>query len=433
MPTPSHRPFPKQRVEVVLAESIHPRAVELCEAEGFKVRAIRPALSERDVIDVLRSAHVLGIRSKTDVSAGALSGAKRLLAVGCFCIGTNQVDLASACAAGVPVFNSPFSNTRSVAELTIAEIVMLARGIFAKSHKMHRGEWDKSAAGSHEVRGRTLGIVGYGHIGSQVSVLAESMGMRVIFHDILPKLALGNARRAGSLGELLNASDIVTLHVPATPQTTNMIAAREIAKMKEGAMLINNARGSIVDIAALASALKQGKLAGAAIDVFPHEPSGAAEMFQSPLRGIENVILTPHIGGSTEEAQESIAQDVCLKLIRFVNNGSTTGAVNVPQVELPEQDAPHRDTDAGAAKPTKREGAGETRRHRILHFHRNQPGVLKKLNSIAADLGVNIAAQYLQTNESIGYVVLDVDPTDGVRLTDGFKKIEETIRVRLLW
>lgn len=306
---------------------------------------------------------------------------------------------------------------------------MLSRGIFAKSNKMHRGEWDKSAAGAHEVRGRTLGIVGYGHIGSQVSVMAEAMGMRVVFFDIIPKLALGNAQRMPSLAAVLEASDAVTLHVPATAQTKNMIGEREIGKMRKGAMLINNARGNIVDIAALAAALKKGKLAGAALDVFPLEPATAGDAFESATRGLENVILTPHIGGSTEEAQESIAQDVCAKLIRFVNNGSTTGAVNVPQVELPEQgDGSERTSDAAE----KGSGRG-ARRHRILHFHRNQPGVLKKLNGVAADLGVNIAAQYLQTNESIGYVVLDVDPTDGARLTEGFKKIEETIRVRLLW
>ncbi len=423
-------PFPKQRIEVVLAESIHPRAAELCEAEGFKVRSIKPALGERELADVLKTAHVLGIRSKTELSASALQNAKRLLAVGCFCIGTNQVDLASACSLGVPVFNSPFSNTRSVAELTIAEVVMLARGIFTKSQKMHRGEWDKSAAGAHEVRGRTLGIVGYGHIGSQVSILAEAMGMRVMFYDIISKLALGNAQRAPSLGALLEAADIVTLHVPATPHTKNMIGEREIGKMKKGAMLINNARGNIVDINALAAALKKGKLGGAALDVFPHEPIGAGDAFESPLRGVENMILTPHIGGSTEEAQESISQDVVTKLIRFVNNGSTTGAVNVPQVELPEQGDGTSEDRGSDTTSAKRAGG---RRHRILHFHRNQPGVLKKLNGVAADLGVNIAAQYLQTNDSIGYVVLDVDPTDGVRLTDGFKKIQETIRVRLLW
>jgi len=430
-----NRPFPKQRVEVVLTESIHPRAVELCESEGFKVKLLKGAPDPKQLRELLRTAHVVGIRSKTELTAEALRDAPRLLAAGCFCIGTNQVDVETACAAGVPVFNSPFSNTRSVAELTIAEVISLVRGIFVKSQRMHRGEWDKSSAGAHEVRGRTLGIVGYGHIGTQMSVLAEAMGMKVVFYDVIPKLAMGNARRSASLGALLEESDVVTLHVPATARTRNMIGEREIARMKKGAALINNARGSVVDLAALTAALKKGKLGGAALDVFPKEPSAAGERFESELCGMDNVILTPHVGGSTEEAQEAIAEDVCVKLIRFVNNGSTTGAVNVPQVELPGQGGEGEDgggsggNGAGAGSG----GGGGARRHRILHFHRNQPGVMKKINGAAADLGANIAAQYLQTNESIGYVVVDVDPTDGARLTERLKSIEETIRVRMLW
>ena len=416
----ARKQFPKSRIEVALVESIHPRAVELCEEEGFKVRTLKGAPAEKELRELLATSHVLGIRSKTEISSEHLSQAEKLLAVGCFCIGTNQVAAGAARDRGVPVFNSPFSNTRSVAELTIAETISLVRGIFTKSQRMHRGEWDKSAAGAHEVRGRTLGIVGYGHIGSQVSVLAEAMGMKVVFFDIIPKLALGNARRMASLGALLEVSDVVTLHVPATAQTKNLIGAKEIAKMKQGAMLINNARGTVVDLNALVAALVKKKLGGAALDVFPVEPSAAGEKFQSDLCTMDNVILTPHIGGSTEEAQEAIAEDVVGKLIKFVNNGSTTGAVNVPQVELPGQ--------GGEA-----EGAGSARRHRVLHFHRNQPGVMKKINSVAADLGANIAAQYLQTNEQVGYVVLDVDPTDGARLTEGLRKVEETIRVRMLW
>lgn len=414
------KPFPKERVEVALLESIHPRAVELCEAEGFKVRTLKGAPGEQELNELLGTAHVLGIRSKTELSQAHLQHAGRLLAVGCFCIGTNQVATEAACDGGIPVFNSPFSNTRSVAELTIAETISLVRGIFAKSQCMHRGVWDKSAAGAHEVRGRTLGIIGYGHIGSQVSVMAEAMGMKVVFFDIISKLAMGNARRMSSLGALLEVSDVVTLHVPATAATKNMIGAKEIAKMKPGAMLINNARGSVVDLTALAAGLAKKRLGGAALDVFPVEPSAAGEKFQSDLCGLDNVILTPHIGGSTEEAQEAIAEDVCMKLIKFVNNGSTTGAVNVPQVELPGQ--------GGEA-----EGPATSRRHRVLHFHRNRPGVMKKINSVAADLGANISAQYLQTNDKVGYVVLDVDPTDGQRLTEGLKKVEETIRLRMLW
>ncbi len=414
------KPFPKEQVEVALVESIHPRAVELCEAEGFKVRALKGAPGDKELKELLATAHVLGIRSKTELTQGHLQHAGRLLAVGCFCIGTNQVATETACDGGIPVFNSPFSNTRSVAELTIAETISLVRGVFTKSQRMHRGEWDKSAAGAHEVRGRTIGIVGYGHIGSQVSVMAEAMGMKVVFFDIISKLAMGNARRMTSLAALLEVADVVTLHVPATASTKNMIGAKEIAKMKPGAMLINNARGSVVDLTALASALGKSRLGGAALDVFPVEPSAAGEKFQSDLCGLDNVILTPHIGGSTEEAQEAIAEDVCMKLIKFVNNGSTTGAVNVPQVELPGQ--------GGEA-----EGPATSRRHRVLHFHRNRPGVMKKINSVAADLGANISAQYLQTNDKIGYVVLDVDPTDGQRLTEGLKKVEETIRLRMLW
>lgn len=412
--------YPKDKIKIVLTEAIHPRAKELLEAEGFGVRLLPKAPEGKALMDLAKDAFVLGIRSKTEITREVLDAAPRLLAVGCFCIGTNQVALGDARDRGVPVFNSPFSNTRSVAELTIAEIVALSRRLFEKSALLHRGVWDKSADGAHEVRGRTLGIVGYGRIGSQVSVLAEAMGMRVIFHDIAPRLAMGNARPARNLGELLDASDVVTLHVPATRQTAGLIAAKELARMKPGAMLINNARGSVVDIPALAAALKSGKLSGAALDVFPDEPAGQGEEFRSEVRGLPNVILTPHIGGSTEEAQASIAEDVCEKIIAFMNVGSTTGAVNVPEVQLPEQG--------------ERESArGPRRRHRILHFHRNVPGVLKKINGVAADLSVNIAAQYLQTHESIGYVVLDVDPTDAEPLFKGLKAIPETIRVRVLW
>ncbi len=405
---------------MVLLEAIHQVAVDRLHAEGFKVETVQGALEGQALRDVLGRAHVLGIRSKTEVTEEVLREAgERLLTIGCFCIGTNQVALNAACERGVPVFNSPFSNTRSVAELTIAETIALTRGLFEKSRKMHAGEWDKSAAGAHEVRGRTLGIVGYGHIGSQVSVLAEAMGMKVVFYDIVPKLALGNAKRASSLGEVLEQADVLTLHVPATDATTRMVGARELALMRNGACLINNARGNVVDVDALASALKSGRIGGAALDVFPVEPAGKGDRFESAVCGLKNVILTPHIGGSTEEAQAAIAEDVCAKLARFVNNGSTTGAVNVPQVELPGQGG--------------EEEGGALRRHRILHFHKNLPGVMKKVNGVAADLGANISAQYLQTNAEIGYVVLDVDPTDGERLMQGLKRVEETVRVRMLW
>jgi len=419
--------FPKDKIRVVLLENIHPRAEELLTAEGFRVESHKKALEGAALVEVARDAHALGIRSTSLVKADVLAACPRLLSVGAFCIGTNQIDVRSACLSGVPVFNSPFSNTRSVAELTIGEIVALHRHLADKTAQMHAGRWDKSAAGAHELRGRTVGLVGYGRIGSQVSVLAEAMGMRVVFFDILRVLPLGNARACKTLDELLSQSDVVSLHVPATGKTKNLIGAAQIGKMRSGSYLINNARGSVVDIAALAAGLKSGKLAGAALDVFPEEPASNAEPFVSAVRGLANVILTPHVGGSTEEAQESIAVDVATKLIRFVNNGSTSGAVNVPQVDLPEQNEPMEDEGGGP-----RAGAAE-RRHRILHFHRNVPGVLKNLNAVMAEMGVNIVGQYLKTNEEVGYVVLDIAPGNVEAIGERLRAVPETIRVRVLY
>lgn len=416
--------FPKNKIRAVLVESVHPAGTALLREEGFQVETLPGSPDESRLLRLLDGAHLLGIRSKTDVTKTVLGAAARLLSVGCFCIGTNQVDLKTARGRGVPVFNSPFGNTRSVAELTIAEVVALHRRLFEKSSQMHRGLWDKSAAGAHEVRGRVLGIVGYGHIGSQVSVLAEAMGMRVVYHDILPKLPLGNARPVRSLGDLLKEADIVTLHVPATAATEGMIAAPQLRRMKPGSSIINNARGSVVNIRDLAEAIKSGHIGGAALDVFPEEPAAKGDVFKSEIIGLPNVILTPHIGGSTEEAQEAIAIDVCSKLVKFVNVGCTTGAVNVPEVELPEQAV----TEAEAAR-----GAQAARRHRILHFHQNVPGVLSKMHAAIANLGANIAAEHLQTDQEIGYVVLDVDPTDGKKVLEELKRIPETIRVRMLW
>jgi len=407
--------FPKHKIRVVLLEGVHDRGAELLRAEGFDVEALPRSLAHDDLLEAARDAHLLGIRSKTKVTAEVLGGARRLLAVGCFCIGTNQVALGEACGRGIPVFNSPFGNTRSVAELTIGEVVALHRRLGDRSAALHAGRWAKSSAGSHEIRGRTLGIVGYGHIGTQVSVLAEALGMRVVFFDIVPKLALGNARRCDSLDELLSKGDVVTLHVPADETTHGMMNAERLAKMRPGAMLINNARGSVVDVEALAAALRDGRLGGAALDVFPSEPSAPEADFDSPILGAPNVILTPHIGGSTAEAQENIAADTAGKLIRFVNNGSTTGAVNVPEVELPGQ-------PGDGARP-----------HRILHFHRNVPGVLSKVHALVAGLGANIRGEYLRTNERVGYMVFEVDPTDGEAIADGLHGIDETIRVRVLW
>ncbi|MBX3387223.1 MAG: phosphoglycerate dehydrogenase [Phycisphaeraceae bacterium] len=446
--------YPKDKIRVLLCEKIHPAADEDFLRAGFRVERAESALEGARLRELAAGggngsggagAHVLGIRSASRVTAEDLAGLPRLLAVGCFCIGTNQTDARAANLAGVPIFNSPFCNTRSVAELTVAEIVSLCRGLFVKSRQMHEGRWDKSAAGAHEVRGRTLGLVGYGRIGTQVSILAEAMGMRVIYFDVAPTLPMGNARGVRTLEELLGQSDVVSLHVPATRGTANLIGAKQLGMMKPGAMLINNARGSVVDVGALAEALKSGRIGGAAVDVFPDEPSSNQAGFDSPLRGLPNVILTPHVAGSTLEAQEAIAHDVAEKLIRFVNNGTTAGAVNVPQVELPDQGSVEQGvieavrTDGvegganGAEAEESAEGQRAVRRHRILHFHRNVPGVLSKMHSAIAELGVNVAAEYLQTNAEVGYVVLDVDPGDGEAIMERLRAIPETIRLRMLW
>lgn len=418
--------FPKEKIKVLLLESIHPVAREQLAADGFVVTSSDKALEGAALHKAIADVHVLGIRSKTTLTPAALAAAPRLLAVGCFCIGTNQVDTAAARAAGIAVFNSPFSNTRSVAELTIAEIIALHRRLADQSARMHAGDWDKSAAGAHEVRGRTLGIVGYGHIGSQVSVLAEAMGMRVVFFDTASKLPLGNARPCRSLDELLKQSDVVTLHVPATPSTARMIGRAQIRAMKRTAMLINNARGSVVDVPALADALRLNHLAGAALDVFPDEPAGKGDAFKSEVQGLPNVILTPHVGGSTEEAQANIALDVCGKLLAFVNRGTTSGSVNLPEVDLPAQQP------EGAAD----DSPSSNRRHRILHLHKNVPGVLNKLHGAIASHNVNINAEYLQTRGEAGYVVMDIDPPPaavGKAIVESLRSLPETIRVRVLW
>lgn len=409
--------FPKDKIKAVLLEGVHEAGATLLADQGFQVERVAGSPPAEELATLLADAHLVGLRSKTQLRAPQLVGASRLLAVGCFCIGTDQVELDAARRAGVPVFNSPFGNTRSVAELTVAEIVLLCRRVFEKSTMMHAGVWDKSALGAREVRGRTIGIIGYGHIGSQVSVLAEALGMRVLFHDVVPKLALGNAQQAESLDAMLEAADIVTIHVPADVSTERLLGEAEIARMPRGAILVNNARGKVVDLAAVKAAIESGHLAGGAFDVFPREPRGRGEPFESELRGLPNVILTPHIGGSTLEAQEAIARDVATKLIKFVNIGSTTGAVNLPQVELPMQT-----------------GAGELERpHRVLHFHQNVPGVLSKINSALSAEGVNVRSQSLQTDGDIGYVVLDVDPSASEAALDSLHSIEETIRTRMLW
>ena len=406
--------FPKQDIRVLLLEGISRNAVDTFRAAGYENIVSHPkALPEDELRREIAQAHFIGIRSRTQLTASVLADARRLMAVGCFCIGTNQVDLAAAEAAGIPVFNAPYSNTRSVAELVLAETIMLLRGIPRKSAQCHRGGWSKSAAGSHEARGKTLGIVGYGHIGTQVGVLAEALGMQVLFHDIETKLSLGNARPARDLDELLAQSDVVTLHVPDTAATRWMIGAAQIARMKPGAHLINAARGTVVDTDALASALRSGHLGGAAVDVFPEEPQGNDDPLVSPLCGIDNVILTPHVGGSTLEAQDNIGVEVAAKLVRYSDNGSTLSAVNFPEVTLPEH--------AGS--------------HRILHIHRNVPGILSKINEVFGERGINIDGQYLRTNPNVGYVVIDVaaDAAQADELRGALAAIPGTLRTRVLY
>ena len=409
--------FPKSQIEIVLLEGTHEAGTNQLQSDGFNVRTFSGALEGEALINEIKRAHIIGIRSKTQLTDTVLTQCERLIAVGCFCAGTNQVDLEAAASNGIAVFNSPFSNTRSVAELTLAEIIALHRKLTARSHAIHQGRWEKSASGSHEVRGKTLGIIGYGHIGSQISILGEALGMKVLFFDTLSKLPLGNAQAVGSLDELLAKSDVVTIHVPDTQSTRNMIARDQLNAMKQGAYLLNNARGTVVDLDALKAAIESKHLAGAAVDVFPDEPAKSGESFSSPLQGLDNVILTPHVGGSTIEAQKAISLDIASKLTRFMNLGTTTGAVNVPQVDLPEQ----------------RKSEADQRSHRILNFHRNVPGVLNKIHEAAAELNINISGQYLQTNEHIGYLVLDCDPSNAGELAERIRDIEESIRTRILW
>ncbi|MCB9997343.1 MAG: phosphoglycerate dehydrogenase [Hyphomicrobiales bacterium] len=403
----------RKDLRVLLLEGINETAVDLFAAAGFeKVERLTKALDGEELHKAVADAHVLGIRSRTRITAEVLAAAPNLMTVGCFSVGTNQVDIPAARKRGIPVFNAPFSNTRSVAELVIGEIVMLMRNIFPKSNGAHAGLWEKTADNSFEVRGKTLGIVGYGNIGSQLAGLAEAMGMRVVFFDMTDKLRRGNVEPTDTLEELLAISDVVSLHVPDTPVTRNMIRAEHLRAMKKGAYLINNARGHVVDIDALMQALKSGHLRGAAIDVFPVEPGSNKEKFVSPLQGLPNVILTPHIGGSTEEAQERIGSEVARKLADYADTGATFGAVGFPQVQLP----PH---------------VGGTR---FVHMHRNVPGVLTRLNQIFAGRNLNIAAQYLQTDADIGYVVIDADGASAERaqVYEEMGKIDGTIRTRLL-
>ncbi len=405
----------KSKIKILLLEGIHPSAVESFQADGYtNIESHPKALSESKLLEAIADSYFVGIRSATQLTARIFEHAPRLIGVGCFCIGTNQVDLDAAQERGVPVFNAPFSNTRSVAELVLAEIVLLMRGIPERNALAHRGGWVKTATGSHEARGKCLGIVGYGHIGTQVGLLAEALGMRVVYYDIETKLMLGNAQPLPSLDALLEMADVVTLHIPETPQTYRMIGAEQLARMKPGARLINAARGTVMDIDALVEALESKRLAGAAIDVFPTEPKGNDDEFMSPLRRFDNVLLTPHVGGSTEEAQQNIGLEVANKLLKYSNNGSTVSSVNFPEVTLPEHPG----------------------KHRLLHIHRNQPGVLSRINAIFSELHINIAGQYLQTNPQIGYVVIDVDGGERTETREIRRRLNEvagTIRTRILY
>ncbi|WP_336694755.1 phosphoglycerate dehydrogenase [Delftia acidovorans] len=402
----------KSKIKFLLLEGIHPSALEVLRNAGYtNVETVTGALEGEELKRKIADVHFVGIRSRTQLTADVFAAAQKLVAVGCFCIGTNQVDLDAARERGVVVFNAPYSNTRSVAELVLAEAILLLRGVPAKNASAHRGGWLKSAENSYEIRGKTLGIVGYGSIGTQLSVMAESVGMQVLFHDVSTKLPLGNARQAASLGDLLASSDIVTLHVPELPSTQWMIGAKEIAAMKPGAILINASRGTVVEIEPLAEALKAGKLLGAAIDVFPTEPRSNKEEFTSPLRGLDNVILTPHVGGSTMEAQANIGLEVAEKLVKYSDNGTTTSAVNFPEVALP-------------AHPGQ---------NRILHVHHNQPGVLSAINQVFAENGINIAGQYLRTDEKVGYVVIDLAAQSSGLAVEKLTQVPGTIRCRVLF
>lgn len=402
--------YPRSRIRMLLLENIHPAAVERLEEAGYSVETMKGALDEADLIEKIRGVHVLGIRSKTNVTEAVLEAADRLLAVAAFCIGTNQIDLDAAAAKGVAVFNAPYSNTRSVVELAIGLTITLMRDVVDKSAAMHEGRWNKSAEGSRELRGKTLGIVGYGAIGSQLSVLAEALGMRVIFHDLSERLALGNAKRMRSLDALLAEADVVTLHVDGRRENTNLIGPAQFQMMREGTLFLNLSRGHVVNVGALAQAIGSGRIGGAALDVFPEEPRTNADPFDSPLMGLKNVILTPHIGGSTEEAQEAIAEFAAERLLGYLNRGDTTFCVNLPNVQLTEVSGGHR----------------------ILHIHRNQPGVMAELNRELSAAGLNILGQHLKTDERTGYVITDVDRDYDPQALRVLKSVAGTLRFRLL-
>lgn len=408
----SNTSLDKDKIKILLLEGVHQSALDALNAAGYtNIEYHKTALAEDELIEKISEAHFIGIRSRTQLTAQVLEHANKLIAIGCFCIGTNQVNLDAASEKGIAVFNAPYSNTRSVAELVLGQLILLLRGIPEKNAACHRGGWIKSAVGSYETRGKRLGIIGYGSIGTQLSVLAEGLGMEVCFYDIVTKLPLGNARQIKSLNELLSSCDIISLHVPETSSTKMMIGPNEVARMKKGAIFINASRGTVADLDAVAEAIKTGNLSGAAVDVFPVEPKGNNEEFVSPLRGLDNVILTPHIGGSTMEAQENIGVEVAEKLIKYSDVGTTIAAVNFPEVALPSQ----------------------ADNHRILHIHENRPGVLSKINSIFSDNNINITGQYLRTTEKLGYMVMDVSSDAGEMALEKLKEVDGTVRARVLF
>jgi D-3-phosphoglycerate dehydrogenase len=403
--------YPKNRINVLLLENVHPVALELMKAEGFNVETYPAGLDEDELCEKIKNVSVLGIRSKTQVTAKVLENANRLMVIGAFCIGTNQIDLKAATKKGVAVFNAPFSNTRSVVELAIAEMILLMRGIIDKSTKMHEGKWDKSAKGSFEIRGKKLGIIGYGNIGAQLSVIAENLGMKIYYYDKEEKLALGNATKCKTLKELLALADVITLHVDGKESNANLIGPAEFKAMKKGVIFLNLSRGHVVDVKALRESILSGIVAGCSVDVFPYEPISNDEEFMSELRGLPNTILTPHIGGSTSEAQENIGNFVPGKMMDYINTGSTSNSVNFPNLTLPILDNAHR----------------------LIHIHNNVPGILAKINHILADNGVNIVGQYLKTNEQIGYVITDINKEYNKEMIKEMRAIENTIKFRVLY
>ncbi|WP_435353274.1 phosphoglycerate dehydrogenase [Emticicia sp. SJ17W-69] len=408
---PRSQSYPKSRIKVLLLENVHSVAIEAFKREGFDVETHKGAMDEEELIEKIKGVSILGLRSKTNVTKKVLENADKLITIGAFCIGTNQIDLKTSTEKGIAVFNAPYSNTRSVVELAIGEMILLIRNVVTKSNQMHAGKWDKSANNSFEVRGKKLGLIGYGHIGTQLSVIGEALGMEVYFYDIVDKMPIGNAKKCRSLEEVLRVSDVVSMHIDGRKENTNVFGKREFEMMKDGVIFMNLARGHVVEVPALVEAIKSGKVGGAGVDVFPYEPKTNSEPFENELRGLPNVILTPHIGGSTEEAQEGIGHYVPERLLEYMNNGSTTGSVNFPEVQLPLL------VDS----------------HRLLHIHKNVPGILAKINNIFAKHHINIIGQYLKTNEKIGYVIMDISKGYTDEFVQEIKDIEETIRFRMLY